>query len=67
MVNSRKIKAKIIEKGTTIQKLAPKIKYSAYTLGRMISNKSKMNLEVSEFLIKELDIRDEDIKDFFYI
>ena len=66
MVNTKKIKARMIEKDKNIQKLAPKVGYTAYTLGRMISNKTAMTLDVSKVLMIELDILDEEIPDFFY-
>lgn len=66
MINTEKLKGRIIEKGKTIQKLAPKCGYSAYTLGKMISNKTPMPLTVSDILVEELNISREEIPDFFY-
>lgn len=66
MIDSKKLKGRIVEKGTTIQKLAPKTGYSAYTLGQMIGNKVKMPLEVCSVLVKELDIKNEELISFFY-
>lgn len=66
MINTEKLRGRIIENNTTIYKLAPKVGYSAYTLGKMISNKSKMTIDVSEKLINELDIKEDEIVQFFY-
>lgn len=66
MVNTVKVKGRIVEKNKTIQKLAPKCGYTAYTLGKMISNKTPMTLDVSKKLSEELDITNEEIPDFFY-
>lgn len=66
MVNTEKLKGRIVEERKTIQILAPKCKYSAYTLGKMISNKTPMTLEVSNILVEELNIKREEIPDFFY-
>ena len=66
MVNTEKVKGRIVEENQTIQKLAPKCGYSAYTLGKMISNKTSMTLDVSKILAEELHIVREEIPDFFY-
>jgi hypothetical protein len=67
MVDTKKLKVRMIQKDTNIQLLAPKTGYTPYTLGQMISNKSKMTICVSEILIKELEIPKDEITDFFYI
>ncbi len=67
MVNTMKLKGRIVEKNTTIGKLAKKVGYSAYYLGRMISNKAEMPLKVSSILKQELDITNEELTDFFYV
>lgn len=66
MVNTEKVRGKIVEENQTIQKLAPKCKYTAYTLGKMIANKTPMTLEVSKILAEELHIDRKEIPDFFY-
>ncbi len=66
MIDSKKLKGRIVEKDTTIQKLAPKTGYSAYTLGQMIANKVKMPLEVCCILKEELDINNDELVSFFY-
>lgn len=65
MVNTAKIKGRIVEKGKTIQSIAPKIPCSPYTLGQKIANESPMNLEEVSILCDELDITMEEFEDFF--
>lgn len=65
MVNTRKLKSKMIEKGYTYQTLATKINLTAYTLGQKVANKKKMTLEEANILSKELGIDDEEFKDIF--
>lgn len=65
MVNSLKIRGRIVEKGKTIQEIASKIPCSAYTLGQKIANETPMNLSEVEVLIKELDIKEEEFAEFF--
>lgn len=67
MINTAKIKGRIVEKGLTIQAIAPKIPCSAYTLGQKIGNESPMNLEEAMVLVEELDITKEEFADFFLI
>lgn len=56
----------MLEKEKNIQLLAPKTGYTPYTLGKMISNKGRMTVDVSSVLIQELDIERKEIPDFFY-
>lgn len=65
MVNTAKIKGRIVEKGKTIQLIAPKIPCSPYTLGQKIANESPMNLEEASILCEELDITMEEFEEFF--
>lgn len=65
MVNTAKIRGRIVEKGKTIQLIAPKIPCSPYTLGQKIANESPMNLEEASVLCEELDIKEEEFADFF--
>lgn len=67
MINTAKIKGRIVEKGLTIQAIAPKIPCSAYTLGQKIGNESPMNLEEAMVLVEELNITKEEFADFFLI
>ena len=65
MVNTAKIKGRIVEKGKTIQALAPKIPCSPYTLGQKISNETPINLDEVMTLCAELDIKGEEFAEFF--
>lgn len=65
MVNTAKIKGRIVEKEKTIQLIAPKIPCSAYILGRKIANESPMSLEEASILCNELDITEDEFAEFF--
>lgn len=65
MVNTAKLKGRIVEKGKTIQSIAPKIPCSPYTLGQKISNETPINLEEVIVLCNELDINQDEFADFF--
>ena len=65
MINTSKVKGRMIEKGKTMQSIAPKIPCSPYTLGRKIANKAPMNLEETIILCNELDITEEEFAEFF--
>lgn len=65
MVNTLKIKGRIAEKGKTIQKIAPNVGCSAYTLGRKLSNEAPITIEEAIILCEELEIRNEEFADFF--
>lgn len=67
MVNTQKIKGRITEKGLTIQKVAPKVNLSPYTLGKQINNRAPMNLRVADALKTALDIPNEQIDEYFFI
>lgn len=65
VINSSKIKGRIVEKGKTIQEIAPKIPCSAYTLGQKIANEAPINLSEVEVLMNELDITQNEFAEFF--
>ena len=65
MINTAKVKGRIVEKGKTIQAIAPKIPCSPYILGRKIANESPMNLEEVIVLCNELDITQNEFAEFF--
>ncbi len=65
MVNTAKIKGRIVEKGKTIQSIAPKIPCSPYILGRKIANENPMNIDEVMILCDELDIKDNEFAEFF--
>ena len=65
MINTAKIKGRMAEKEETIQKLAPKIPCTPYTLGQQISNKKPMTITTAEKLAELLSITDEEFVEFF--
>lgn len=65
MVNTAKIKGRIVEKEKTIQAIAPKIPCSPYTLGQKIANETPINLEEVMVLCDELDIKEEEFAEIF--
>jgi len=66
MINTTKVKGRIVEKGKTIQVIAPKIPCSSYTLGKKIANKAPMNLNEVAILCNELEIKQEEFPEFFF-
>lgn len=66
MVNTAKIKGRIVEKGKTIQSIAPKIPCTPYTLGQKISNETPMHIEEAEILMEELEIPVNEIVEYFF-
>lgn len=65
MVNTAKIKGRIVEKEKTIQSIAPKVPCSPYTLGQKIANETPINLEEIIVLCDELDITEREFPEFF--
>ena len=66
MVNTAKIRGRIIEKGKKIQSIAPKIPCTPYTLGQKISNETPMHIEEAETLIDELEIPINEVVEYFF-
>ena len=66
MPNSRKLKARILEKGLTIKSIADLMKLTAYTLGRKISGKTPMTLAEAWQLMEILEISDMEFKSYFF-
>ena len=50
MIDTFRLKLRIMEKKKTIQKLAPKVHLSAYTLGQQISNKKPTDPDFRDLL-----------------
>lgn len=65
MVNTAKVKGRIVEMGKTIQSIAPKIPCSPYTLGQKIANETPINLEEIIALCDELNIKEDEFAEFF--
>ena len=66
MINSAKLKARIIEKGKTIGEVAPVIGLTPYTLGQKIAGKSEMTLKEADRLQQLLEISDSDFASYFF-
>ncbi len=66
MPNTNKIKARIVEKGLTIGKIANEMGISAYILGQKILGKSPMTLGEADQLQNILSISDDEYRSFFY-
>lgn len=66
MINSAKLRGRIVEKEKTIGFLATKIPCSPYTLGKKISNETPMTIEEALILIEELEINETEIPDYFF-
>lgn len=67
MINTSKLKGRITERRTTIQKLAKIVKLTPYTLGRQISNKSKMSIDTAARLGIELLIPESEMTEYFFV
>ncbi len=66
MPNTNKIKARIVEKGLTIGKIANEMGISAYILGQKILGKSPMTLGEARCLQEKLDIPDDELAVYFF-
>lgn len=66
MVNTQKIKAKIVEKGLTIREIAPIMHLSAFTLGKKINGVSDMSLSEADALQNILGISDSEYRLYFF-
>lgn len=67
MVNTNKLKGKIMEQGMTIGSLALSIGVSPSTLGRKIRNLTDMTLNEVELIRKVLNIPPERVIEFFFV
>lgn len=66
MPNEKKIKAKIVEEGLTISKIAVEMGITPYTLGQKILGKTPMTISDARFLQKRLNIPDCDLAIYFF-
>lgn len=67
MINTSKLKGRIVEMKTTIGKIALEMNMSGYTLGRKINNESPMSLDEANQLQRILDIPDSEFKPYFFM
>ena len=65
MINTKKFKSKMVEKGYTYKSLGPIIKLTGYTLGQKVANKKKMTLEEANRCAEVLEVNDLEFKDIF--
>ncbi|MBE7048966.1 MAG: helix-turn-helix transcriptional regulator [Ruminococcaceae bacterium] len=66
MVNTNKLRGKIVEQGLTFAKLAQMLGVSPSTLGRKIKNLSAMTLEEVEQIRDFLGIPPSQIMEYFF-
>ncbi len=67
MVNTNKLKGKIVEQGLTFHRLSQMIGVSPSTLGRKIRNLSDMTLEEVEMIREILNIPPSRIMEYFFM
>ncbi|MBR7164503.1 MAG: XRE family transcriptional regulator [Clostridia bacterium] len=67
MVNTNKLRGRIIEQGLTIGSLAPMIGISPSTLGRKIKNHADMTLGEVESIRCVLKIPPERVMEYFFM
>ncbi len=67
MVNTNKLRGKIVEQGFTVGSLAATIGVSPGTLGRKIRNLSDMTLEEVELIRVALNIPPGRIMEYFFV
>ncbi len=65
MINTRKFKSKMVEKGYTYQSLAPKAKMTGYTLGQKVANKKKMTIQEANIFSEILGVSDFEFREIF--
>ena len=66
MVNTRKLRGRIIEQGMNYEKIAEIMGISSCTFGKKIRNIARMDLVEAEFLMKILNIPKDEFFDYFY-
>ncbi|WP_286471578.1 helix-turn-helix domain-containing protein [Parabacteroides goldsteinii] len=66
MINSNKIKGRIVEMGFTQKDVAKRLKLSAPTVSQKINNLRPMELKEAEELAKMLRIEDKDFVAYFF-
>ncbi len=66
MVNSLKLKSRLVEIGITQNELAKNLGLSAPTISQKINNLRPMNLEEAEKICEYLKIKDKDFSKYFF-
>ena len=67
MVNTKKLKGKLREKGMTQSDLAKALKLSSCSVNRKINGKCGMTLDEAEKTAEILGIGDEAFRDYFFV
>ena len=67
MVNTNKLRGRIVEQGLTFGRVAQKVGVSPSTLGRKIRNVSDMTLEEVERIRDVLNIPNNRIMEYFFV
>lgn len=67
MVNTNKLRGRIVERGLTFRLVANELGMSPATLGRKIKNKTPMTLEEVEMLREFLEISPCRIMEYFFV
>lgn len=67
MINSAKLKGRIVAEGLTIGYIAGKMEISAYTLGKKISNRAQTTLKEANTIQNILHIPDDEFRDYFLV
>lgn len=66
MINTRRLRGKIVEKGMTYEGVADMMGISSCTFGRKMRKVSDMTLSEAELLVDILDIRRTELADIFF-
>lgn len=66
MVNTRKLRGRIIEQGFNYEKVAEVMNLSACTFGKKLRNVSQMTLDEAKLLMIFLEIPADEFFEYFY-
>lgn len=66
MINTKKLRGKIIEHGLTYAKAADILGISGCTFGKKMRNEAQMTLDEAEILMRLLKIPKDEFMDYFY-
>lgn len=66
MINTNKLRGKIVESGFRLKDAAEYLGISTYTLGRKLRNQTRMTLEEADRLRRLLGISKKEAADYFF-
>ena len=66
MVNTKKLRGRIVEKGLNYEKMAELLNTSSCTFGKKMRNVSSFTVNEAELMIMTLDIPVSEIVDYFF-